>query len=204
MITTMGERIMELRKQKVSLKTICKQLGCSQSTVSKYCAMLNNNDEISIQNRIDKDMARRVSMAESERQFMEKIFNTGQSLKVTQTRLVRTIKKIFLLQSVGFACQVCKHDHLFNLQFHHKDQNSKIMEVSMMMRTNKPLPDIVKEAEKCIVICANCHGDAHYHSLDVSNIPTLKITYEIPKRLVEWYYLNQDNLPSLEWTLRES
>ena len=50
MITEIGLKVIKLREAGASIKRIEKLVGCSRSTVSKWCAMLRNNDEISAAN----------------------------------------------------------------------------------------------------------------------------------------------------------
>lgn len=57
-------------------------------------------------------------------------------------------------------CQRCGYDkYLGALDWHHLDSNAKDFNPSMMIR----LPEAVQRAEikKCILLCSNCHREAH-------------------------------------------
>jgi hypothetical protein len=49
------------------------------------------------------------------------------------------------------------------LEFHHRDPEAKRINVSQLMGN---LPALLKEAEKCDVICANCHCYTYRKGLD--------------------------------------
>ncbi len=52
-------------------------------------------------------------------------------------------------------CQRCGEDHPACLEFHHRD--SKKYEVSSMVNSGYSVASILKEIQKCDVLCANCH-----------------------------------------------
>ena len=67
--------------------------------------------------------------------------------------------KIRLVQQLGGKCTKCGYkEHPAALHFHHKDPRTKSFEIN----SNKLLiKDIDKEADKCILLCANCHSIEH-------------------------------------------
>ena len=48
------------------------------------------------------------------------------------------------------------------LDLHHKDGNKKEFSLGMILTNGYGFSRIKKEADKCIVICANCHRILHY------------------------------------------
>jgi hypothetical protein len=53
---------------------------------------------------------------------------------------------------------LCGYDRcLANLHFHHLDPSVKLF--AMSMATGKSLAAYRTEVEKCILVCANCHGE---------------------------------------------
>jgi cytochrome c553 len=53
---------------------------------------------------------------------------------------------------------VCGYDRcIINLGFHHVDPSAK--EFPMSAHTGRSLAALRKEAEKCVLVCANCHGE---------------------------------------------
>lgn len=56
-------------------------------------------------------------------------------------------------------CVRCGEAETACLDFHHTDPNTKEFNVSQMRRTS--FENIMKEANKCIILCANCHRKEH-------------------------------------------
>ena len=48
-----------------------------------------------------------------------------------------------------------------SLEFHHTDPTIKDVAISTMIHKAKKIDTILKEIEKCIVLCANCHIAFH-------------------------------------------
>jgi hypothetical protein len=63
-----------------------------------------------------------------------------------------------LVQEAGGGCQLCGYDeHLAALQFHHLDPSRKSFGLSMRGFT-RSFERMRAEAEKCLLLCANCHA----------------------------------------------
>ena len=60
-------------------------------------------------------------------------------------------------------CQKCGFSHPAALDFHHKNENEKEYDVSQLVR-NGNKDKILKEIEKCIILCSNCHRIHHYEN----------------------------------------
>jgi cytochrome c553 len=73
------------------------------------------------------------------------------------TRRLRLVKQT-LVDDFGGGCVVCGYDRvLANLHFHHVDPATKSF--PMTMGRGKSLAAYRAEAEKCVLVCANCHGE---------------------------------------------
>jgi len=68
--------------------------------------------------------------------------------------------KIELLSGLGGKCVNCGYKKCpASLDFHHKgDKESEVM----VLLKNYSKEKALKEAKKCIVLCANCHRELHY------------------------------------------
>jgi hypothetical protein len=63
-----------------------------------------------------------------------------------------------LVGEAGGRCAVCGYDRCaLNLHFHHVDPSSKTF--AMTMAKGKGLTAYREEAKKCVLVCANCHGE---------------------------------------------
>ena len=63
-----------------------------------------------------------------------------------------------LVEDAGGCCVLCGYDRcMSSLQFHHVDPSQKSF--SMTMGSGKSLAAYRAEAAKCVLVCANCHGE---------------------------------------------
>lgn len=61
------------------------------------------------------------------------------------------------------SCLHCGENHESCLDFHHLDPTKKDFTISQAIsRDNKSKENILKEIQKCIVLCSNCHRKMHY------------------------------------------
>lgn len=67
---------------------------------------------------------------------------------------------IELKLSFGGKCSLCGYNKcLTSLSFHHKNEKSKIDGVSNILFKGNGKKAAFEEAKKCILVCANCHGE---------------------------------------------
>jgi hypothetical protein len=73
------------------------------------------------------------------------------------TRRKQKLKRI-LVEEAGGRCAVCGYDRcVVNLTFHHVDPKEKSF--GMSAKTGRSIAAFRKEAKKCVLVCANCHGE---------------------------------------------
>jgi hypothetical protein len=73
------------------------------------------------------------------------------------TRRLRKVKQT-LVDEFGGCCVVCGYDRVLgNLHFHHVDPTQKSFAITM--GRGRSLAAYREEAEKCVLVCANCHGE---------------------------------------------
>ena len=61
----------------------------------------------------------------------------------------------------SFKCKLCSESRHWVLDFQHRDPKTKEDKVSKIKRTFDK-EKVLKEIEKCDILCANCHRDLHY------------------------------------------
>jgi hypothetical protein len=67
------------------------------------------------------------------------------------------VKRI-LVEEAGGCCAVCGYERcMVNLHFHHVDPATKSFGLSVSF--GKGLEKLRAEAKKCVLVCANCHGE---------------------------------------------
>lgn len=73
------------------------------------------------------------------------------------TRRHQKVRRILVEEACG-CCAVCGYDACsLNFHFHHVDPTTKLFELSMSQ--GKSLFAFREEAKKCVLVCANCHGE---------------------------------------------
>ena len=73
------------------------------------------------------------------------------------TRRHRKVRAI-LVAEAGGCCAVCGYARcMLNLRFHHVDPSAKSFD--MHMGRGKSPAAFREEARKCVLVCANCHGE---------------------------------------------
>ena len=66
-----------------------------------------------------------------------------------------------LLHEAGGGCASCGYDRCTaNLHFHHVYPATKAFAVNM--RYGRSLDAYREEAKKCVLLCANCHGEVEF------------------------------------------
>ena len=73
------------------------------------------------------------------------------------TRRLQKVKRT-LVEEAGDRCSVCGYDRcIINLHFHHVVPAEKSFSLTVAM--GKSLAALREEAKKCVLVCANCHGE---------------------------------------------
>ena len=85
----------------------------------------------------------------------------------------RTRKKQQLVDMFGGECGVCKHKGSTAVyDFHHIDPEEKEGTICSLANRDK----MAREASKCVMLCANCHREAHAGNVDCS--AAKRVSYE--------------------------
>lgn len=80
----------------------------------------------------------------------------------------RKKNKELLVECKGGKCEICGYDKCIDaLEFHHTNPFEK--EFGISNGDIKSLDKLKKEADKCILVCANCHRELH-HKLNETKI----------------------------------
>lgn len=62
----------------------------------------------------------------------------------------------------GGCCEICGYNKNYSaLQFHHLNPENKTFNIDARMLSNTKWDSIIKEWEKCKLLCANCHFEIH-------------------------------------------
>ena len=79
------------------------------------------------------------------------------------TRLRSRDRKRKLVELKGGKCELCGYSKNFAaLHFHHKDPSQKALTLDFRGLAKATWEALLAEAEKCQLLCANCHAETHY------------------------------------------
>jgi hypothetical protein len=87
--------------------------------------------------------------------------------KYNRLKVVK-IRQWFLAIKESFKCSRCPESRAVCLDFHHTDPTKKERNVSGMINGAgaESKKRILKEIEKCVVLCANCHRVEHSENVN--------------------------------------
>ena len=78
-------------------------------------------------------------------------------------------RKLELVKIKGGCCERCGYSkNLAALEFHHLDPVEKEMQLDMRALSNRNWDIVLAEAEKCILLCSNCHAEEHNPDANLS------------------------------------
>jgi len=80
-------------------------------------------------------------------------------------------KKLELIELFGGKCEKCGYDkNIAAFDFHHKDGYEKNFEIKISLLKWKKDDEILEEALKCNLLCANCHREIHNPHFDTNHV----------------------------------
>lgn len=73
----------------------------------------------------------------------------------------RTILKTLYQEWRSGGCIVCSEKAICCLVAHHINPSNKDFEISIGIKSGKKIDTIIRELEKCVCLCENCHRKCH-------------------------------------------
>ena len=117
-----------------------------------------------------ENIAKRIEGA-SEITIYRRLNPQKENLHRETTRRRQRIAKARLIESKGGKCSICDYDKCHtSLSFHHLIEEEKSFGIGD--RKCAPFKELLKEAEKTILVCTNCHGEIHegFHNEFINNL----------------------------------
>lgn len=123
----------------------------------KQCSKCKQNKQISEFNKTGTycTLCIRIKSKESYVNNRDKISERGKIYKAKCREWFNEYKSTL-------KCEKCNESHISCLEFHHIDPKYKNFEISYALRHNMKKEDVLKEIEKCIILCSNCHRKLHW------------------------------------------
>jgi hypothetical protein len=92
--------------------------------------------------------------------FEPKRFSECKKCRCEYQKRIKQKRKVDLVNYKGGKCEKCGYNKCYAvLSFHHRDPTKKDFEIC---GSNKALHKLKIEADKCDLLCANCHLETHY------------------------------------------
>ncbi len=83
-------------------------------------------------------------------------------LKYQRKRVRNTADRLSVLRAEK-GCERCGEKHPACLDFHHRDETTKLFNISLAgSRGKKTVEQMQAEIDKCAVLCSNCHRKLHH------------------------------------------
>lgn len=85
------------------------------------------------------------------------------------------IKRSILIDMLGGKCARCGYNKNHSaLNFHHIDPQTKKFQIDVRKCNNTKMSVLIEEANKCELLCANCHMEEHHPESDTTLIEKYK------------------------------
>lgn len=105
-------------------------------------------------------MDRREYMREYQKEWYKK---NRDKEKARIEKYRKDLKEWFATEIVAKAkCTKCGEDHPATIDFHHRDPETKEGAIADLVANKRSKEAILKEIDKCDVLCSNCHRKLHY------------------------------------------
>lgn len=104
---------------------------------------------------------------------------------IYQKQVIRGLKrKIALIDYKGGKCEKCGYKKCFaSLEFHHINPDDKEFQLDLRHLSNMNFEKILKEADKCMLLCSNCHREIHHPELTLENVSNILIENDEQKTI---------------------
>jgi hypothetical protein len=93
-----------------------------------------------------------------------KSYHDNKEQKLLYIKNYQRDKKLEAIAVKGSKCEQCGFTHPAALQFHHRDPQTKMFDITsktLSAPRKFPWETILQEIEKCDLLCANCHAVEH-------------------------------------------
>jgi transposase len=172
------ERLRQVIEDGATVREAATELGVGYSTVRYWLKRLGLETE-TVRRRREEKRARaygklgvtRVCPKHGKTIFVvrsEGGYRCGKCRMAAVSNWRRRVKRR-LVERAGGACQLCGYDRYDGaLQFHHVDAKSKEFAISRN-GTTRSWSELCAEADKCVLLCANCHAEVESGVVNLSS-----------------------------------
>lgn len=155
------EELQKLIDKNFSIRDICKELDKSYSAVRHWLGKYGLKTKHRPFNVKD--------YTEEEKELLR--IKRNKRTTVSNRNRARERKQQIIDTKFGGKCMACGYNRCSQaLEFHHKNPDEKSFELNIAKLGQLSMETINDEVSKCVLLCANCHREAHYGLLDVNKL----------------------------------
>jgi len=155
----MKNRIQELVDSGMSAPKIAEEIGVAHHKV-RY--QIRKHKMISSFYKKKKESLKKCTRCGEENQdeFYNRQKITCKSCQILETSTNKRNRRKFILNTMGNQCEKCGYSKCAEaLEVHHLDSKTKDENFTTVSSWSEE--KILKEIKKCVLLCANCHREAH-------------------------------------------
>lgn len=93
--------------------------------------------------------------------------NHKEAEKLRTAKRKAEIVSWFLRLKSRFHCKICGEKEIVCLDFHHVKKTQKDFSLGLLKRDGWGREKIIKEIDKCVVLCSNCHRKLHHGLINI-------------------------------------
>jgi hypothetical protein len=104
-----------------------------------------------------------VLRAQKQKEYSRKYYQANKSAQLARSNKTRAEgRKQFRAFKATLSCIKCGENHPAALDFHHHTPKKDNVKISKLLADGRFTKAIQEIAEKCVVLCSNCHRKHHY------------------------------------------
>ena len=151
------EEFKTLVLNKLTTKELVKHFGCTR----QHIEYLRRKYDLRASKIIPKHSCRVCGETDPSKFYKTYVYICGKCQNEKTKKSLANVKSE-MIKYKGSKCQICGYDKCDSaLEFHHIDPKQKDSSITNMIQTRVELNILIKEVDKCILICANCHRELH-------------------------------------------
>lgn len=93
----------------------------------------------------------------------------NKNIRADYSRTKARVIKWYLISTKGCKCEKCGYNaNMSALVFHHINPSEKLFEIDARSCANRSIESLLEEANKCQLLCCNCHSELHNPDLIIN------------------------------------
>lgn len=129
--------------------------------MKKICSKCSIEKDISCFNK--KGEGTSCQCRDCQKQYTKKHYKDNKQYYIKKSNLrTKNLRKWIREYKANLSCGRCGENHIACIEFHHSDPKIKDLDISRVAGRGWSIERLLKEINKCEVVCSNCHRKLHY------------------------------------------